>query len=54
MSHVLLFATDYCGSSPCLNGGTCEGLENGFECSCLLGFGGDRCEIGEWKILSVI
>jgi len=36
---------DYCGSSPCLNGGGCREDSGGFECVCLPGKGGKRCEI---------
>lgn len=34
------------GTDPCLNGGTCitSTLEPGFECICIGGYGGQRCE----------
>ena len=31
---------------PCQAGGTCIDGINGFTCDCLLGYGGDTCEIG--------
>ena len=35
-----------CLPEPCLNGGTCEGVqEAGFTCSCPDGFSGDMCQI---------
>uniref|UniRef100_A0A674KD90 Protein eyes shut homolog n=1 Tax=Terrapene triunguis TaxID=2587831 RepID=A0A674KD90_9SAUR len=33
-----------CHSSPCLHNATCEDLISGYECICLPGFGGARCE----------
>ena len=35
---------DECGSSPCLNGGTCTDRMNGYECSCSDSFEGQNCE----------
>ena len=29
---------DYCQSSPCLNGGLCRTLINGYRCDCLQGY----------------
>ncbi|XP_070535080.1 coagulation factor IX-like [Ptychodera flava] len=34
---------DECGSSPCLNGGTCIDKLNGFVCRCAIGFAGNLC-----------
>ena len=33
-----------CGSSPCKNGGQCNNLVNGFNCTCVAGFNGTLCQ----------
>lgn len=33
---------DECLSSPCKNGGTCQNLENNYECTCMEGFEGSH------------
>jgi len=33
-----------CSSNPCLNGGTCRDVVNGFECDCAQDFTGNTCE----------
>jgi hypothetical protein len=35
---------DECVSSPCLNGGTCNDMVNGYACVCAAGFTGTTCE----------
>ena len=35
---------DECSSNPCLNGGTCTELSNGFSCTCFPGFNGTVCD----------
>uniref|UniRef100_A0A9J8CP41 Cadherin EGF LAG seven-pass G-type receptor 2 n=2 Tax=Cyprinus carpio TaxID=7962 RepID=A0A9J8CP41_CYPCA len=34
----------FCGTNPCLNGGSCVNLWGSFRCDCPLGFGGRNCE----------
>ena len=37
---------NYCTSSPCLNGGTCQQtVANNWNCACPVGYSGLRCEI---------
>ena len=36
-----------CLGAPCLNGGTCRKVRSTYKCSCVPGFQGYRCEIGE-------
>ena len=35
---------DECGSTPCLNGGTCRDLVASYECTCKKGWEGVHCE----------
>lgn len=46
--HSSHFATDIneCLALPCLNGGTCRNLMGSFQCECVQGFGGKRCQTG--------
>ncbi|KAJ7384983.1 Cadherins are calcium-dependent cell adhesion protein [Desmophyllum pertusum] len=44
-----------CELKPCLNGGTCEYIPEGYVCRCVVGFDGPNCEFttrsfdsGEW------
>ncbi|XP_063961497.1 sortilin-related receptor-like [Lytechinus pictus] len=37
--------TDDCADDPCDNGGTCNDMVNDYNCSCLPGFIGIKCEI---------
>lgn len=36
-------AVDHCKSFPCLNGGTCSNIFNGFRCDCPVNFEGLTC-----------
>ena len=36
-----------CSRYPCLNGGACMEVPNGYECRCAAGYGGLRCEVGK-------
>ena len=45
--HLNVTDIDECESSPCLNGGTCMDEVNGYNCTCILGWEGDMCEISE-------
>ena len=36
-----------CLSNPCMNGGTCKDLVNGFECTCVPGYDGEFCKNGQ-------
>ena len=38
---------DECASSPCLNGGSCTDDVNAYQCTCVGGYNGTNCEIGE-------
>ena len=33
-----------CKTNPCKNGGSCTELDSGFQCSCLPGYRGKRCQ----------
>ena len=46
LSPVVQNNTDPCLSNPCQNGGKCERFTNKFNCTCLAGFTGDKCETG--------
>ena len=39
---------DYCLSAPCLNGGICNKVLDGYECQCPSGFEGDDCQVS-WR-----
>ena len=37
---------DECASDPCDNGGSCDDMIAGYNCSCAAGFAGINCETG--------
>ena len=39
-----LFSETPCSDSPCFNGGSCFISDSSYNCSCLLGYTGSRCE----------
>ena len=49
MVNFAIFVSDIdeCDSSPCQNGGTCHNGQNMYTCTCLPGWTGHDCEIGE-------
>ena len=42
----ILIAINFCANQPCLNGGTCESLAEGYSCNCSAGYMGEKCEYG--------
>ena len=38
---------EICTEGRCLNGGTCEDTQTGYECHCMFGFIGKTCGTGE-------
>eukprot|EP00057_Strongylocentrotus_purpuratus_P015927 XP_011670401.1 PREDICTED: lactadherin-like [Strongylocentrotus purpuratus] len=44
MLALLMARSGACLSNPCQHGGTCEETDEGFNCTCLDGYYGDRCE----------
>lgn len=38
-----------CDSNPCQNEGTCHNENNKYRCTCLPGWKGTNCEIGEYS-----
>ena len=54
---IVLFASSIarsqCEPNPCRNGGTCYDVGGSFECVCMTGFKGARCEGIELKYLTV-
>ena len=43
---------DECHSAPCFNNGSCVGDVSGYTCTCLSGYTGSHCEIGNGVLLS--
>lgn len=40
---------DECANQPCLNGGICNDLANGYRCTCPMGWAGNNCEQCEYS-----
>ena len=38
---------DNCGSSPCVNDGTCITVGRSYQCDCRRGFYGRQCQLGK-------
>ncbi len=45
-SELSFSDVDECASSICMNGGQCTNKVGSFECACVPGFDGQRCEAG--------
>ena len=43
-----------CQSLPCMNGATCIGLRDSFQCRCPIRFSGELCEEGLCNVLLII
>ena len=44
--RLLCLDVDECSGSPCKNNATCMDLVNKFQCICIRGFTGKKCETG--------
>ena len=54
---VILLFSDFndCFPNPCVNGATCTDGLNDYNCTCVAGYGGKNCSIGEclfWKLVN--
>lgn len=47
-STFILTDIDECFSNPCLNDGICNDLINRYRCTCIAGFRGRNCQIGNF------
>ena len=49
-SLALSIDIDDCSEHSCANGATCVDGINNFSCKCMVGFTGERCEIGKIRL----
>lgn len=47
---MLFTDIDECGSTPCQNQGTCNDHVNHYECTCVAGYSGYLCQIGNYLL----
>ena len=45
--HTMYSEVDECSSTPCQNSGTCVDKVADYQCTCLNGYTGKNCEMGE-------
>lgn len=50
VSYILISELNECISEPCLNGGSCHDLIGEYQCDCVEGYIGQRCQLGKWWI----
>ena len=44
---IILVDINECGSTPCLNGASCNDAVDGYTCACGAGYTGTHCETGD-------
>lgn len=42
--YYFVTGVNFCSNIQCLNGATCQNLDTTFNCDCVLGWKGTRCE----------
>jgi hypothetical protein len=48
LNKHLFLLSDVCHPSPCVNGGSCQTVnDNEYHCQCLPGFYGGNCQLGK-------
>lgn len=52
-SNVDMFQEHACSQEPCQNGGRCNPMLDAYECVCLSGFSGGRCQNSEYLCQSI-
>ena len=53
MPHLIIADIDECLSAPCQNEGTCKDSVNGFMCTCVKGFEGNKCETSKAMLQTI-